>query len=90
MDRAASNVQLYQLISIDNNNLSYKAYEATGTLYDAFDLIKDNAGKNELVDRSADLPKEQLDLPPAVKEKFTDEQMKEYESRFEAYKKRKG
>ncbi|MCB0649483.1 MAG: metallophosphoesterase family protein [Saprospiraceae bacterium] len=90
MDRAASNVQLYQLISIDNNNLSYKAYEATGTLYDAFDLIKDNAGKNELVDRSADLPKEQLDLPPAVKEKFTEEQMKEYESRIEAYKKRKG
>src|SRR5690606_18410768 len=40
MDRAASNTQLYQLISIEGNRLSYEAYTATGKLYDAFDLVK--------------------------------------------------
>jgi predicted phosphodiesterase len=89
MDRAASNVQLYQLISIDNNKLTYKAYEATGKLYDAFDLTKDKKGKNKLKNYDESLPAEQLDLPAGGREKLTTDQLKLYESRFEQYMKRK-
>ncbi len=39
-DRAAENTQLFQVIRIDEDTLSFKAYTATGQLYDAFDLIK--------------------------------------------------
>ena len=31
--RVAENTQLYQIINIDDKNLTYKAYEATGKLY---------------------------------------------------------
>jgi 3',5'-cyclic AMP phosphodiesterase CpdA len=89
MDRAASNVQLYQLISVDNNKLTYKAYEATGKLYDAFDLTKDKKGKNKLKNYDESLPAEQLDLPAGGREKLTTDQLKLYESRFEQYMKRK-
>ncbi len=89
MDRAASNVQLFQIISVENNKLSYKSYEATGELYDAFDLVKNKKGKKKMLDYNDSLPVEKLDLPPAVKERFTPEKLGEYESRFERYKKRK-
>ena len=32
--RVAENTQLYQIIHIDDKNLEYTAYEATGELYD--------------------------------------------------------
>ena len=32
--RVAENTQLYQIINIDDKNLTYKAYEATGKFYD--------------------------------------------------------
>ncbi len=89
MDRAGSNTQLYQLISIANNKLSYKSYDVTGKLYDAFDLTKDLKGRNTLKDYDANLPKERLALPIRVQERNTPEQNKEYESRFQQYKKRK-
>ena len=40
MDRAAENTQLYQIISINNNILDYKAYTVTEELYDAFQIIE--------------------------------------------------
>lgn len=39
-DRSAENTQLFQVITIDKDTLSYESYTATGDLYDAFDLIK--------------------------------------------------
>lgn len=39
-DRGAENTQLFQVISIDGDTLSFESYTATGELYDAFDLIK--------------------------------------------------
>jgi 3',5'-cyclic AMP phosphodiesterase CpdA len=38
MDRAASNTQLYQVITVDHNKLAFKAFTVNGDLYDAFDL----------------------------------------------------
>ena len=51
-DRAAENTQLFQVINVDGNKLSYEAYTATGELYDAFDLIKPEDGSpNKFIER---------------------------------------
>ena len=54
MDRRAANTQLFQIISIEGNKLSYEAYTAAGELYDAFDLMKSPGKANRLRNR---LPK---------------------------------
>lgn len=43
--RKATGVQLFQAISVDGGELTYKAYTATGALYDAFRLSKPTRGK---------------------------------------------
>jgi 3',5'-cyclic AMP phosphodiesterase CpdA len=50
MDRAAENTQLYQIISIDNNILDYKAYTVIGEIYDAFQIKKNKKGRKTFVD----------------------------------------
>lgn len=51
MERRARNTQLFQVITIDNNTLSYQALSADGELYDAFDLIKSGKKGNKLVNK---------------------------------------
>ncbi len=41
MDRAAENTQLFQVISISGNVLSYQSITVIGEVYDAFELIKE-------------------------------------------------
>lgn len=56
-DRSATGTQLFQLIRVDGDTLSYEAYTATGALYDAFDLTKSDTGPNLLENRiPADVP----------------------------------
>ena len=50
-DRVGESKQLFQVISIDGNKLTYKSYTATGELFDAFDLVKNNNGSNSFVER---------------------------------------
>ena len=62
MDRAAENTQLFQIISIDNDTLHYKAITATGKIYDAFDLVKQEEGPNKLIELlSPDTPERTFD-----------------------------
>ncbi len=89
MDRAASNVQLYQAIAINQNKLEYKAYTVTGDLYDAFELSKSAAGVNTLTEKTSSLLPERLDLPESYQKRYTEEQMDEYNRRFKEYKARK-
>lgn len=44
VSRHAGNTPMYQGISIDGNTLSYRAYTAIGSQYDAFTLTKDAQG----------------------------------------------
>ena len=44
----AENTQLYQIIDIEENNLRFRAYTATGKLYDEF-LLKKRQGKPNLL-----------------------------------------
>ena len=55
--RVAEDTQLYQIIHVDDTNLRYKAYEATGTLYDEFTLQKRDGMANLLIEGEA-LPPE--------------------------------
>ncbi|SOD92555.1 purple acid phosphatase family protein [Spirosoma fluviale] len=89
MDRAASNTQLYQTISIDGDKLSYQSYTVTGDKYDSFELIKNSKGQNTLVDQAPALAPERLDLPAEYQKRYTPDQMQEYNNRFKAYKARK-
>jgi hypothetical protein len=51
-ERAAENTQLFQVITIDGDHLSYESYTATGLLYDAFDLEKTGDGTpNRFIER---------------------------------------
>ena len=47
-DKAGEDKQLFQVISVDGNTLSYKSYTAVGDLFDSFDLIKNENGINSL------------------------------------------
>ncbi|GAB3257708.1 metallophosphoesterase family protein [Larkinella harenae] len=89
MDRAASNTQLYQIVSIDGSRLSYQAFTVTGDLYDSFELSKNSKGQNQLTDRSPALKPERLDLPAEYLKRFKPEQLDEYNRRFQEYKNRK-
>jgi len=56
-DRAAENTQLFQVITVDNDTLRYKAITVTGQLYDAFNLVKQKNMHNMLIDkRPAGMP----------------------------------
>jgi hypothetical protein len=90
MDRAASNTQLYQVITIDETTLGFKAYTVNGDLYDAFDLQKDKKGENTLIERANSLQmQERLELPERLQKSFKAEELKEYNQRFQEYKARK-
>lgn len=56
LQRAAENTQFYQLIELDGARLKYRSHTATGELYDAFQLVRDDAG-TRLIERD-DLPAE--------------------------------
>lgn len=57
--RKATGVQLLQAIGVDGAELTYRAYTATGVLYDAFRLSKSAPGKparlTDLAPKSAEL-----------------------------------
>lgn len=51
MKRAAELTQLFQVITIDGDKLSFETRTATGSLYDAFELQKRKGKPNLLVDK---------------------------------------
>lgn len=53
--RAAENTELYQLVDVEEGKLEFRAYTATGRLYDAFTLIKGDDGRNRLIESSESL-----------------------------------
>lgn len=47
--RSATNTQFFQVIEVDGNKLKYKAYTATGELYDAAVIEKDFSSGNKTI-----------------------------------------
>ncbi|GAB3779790.1 metallophosphoesterase family protein [Spirosoma horti] len=89
MDRAGSNTQLYQTVSIDGDKLAYQSFTVTGQKYDSFILTKNRNGQNTLLDQAPALLPERLDLPAEYQQKIKPEQLQEYQNRFQNYKARK-
>ncbi len=54
--RRAEDTQLYQIITVDGDQLVYQAKTATGELYDAFTLNKRAGQPNELVEQVPNTP----------------------------------
>ncbi|WP_010581662.1 purple acid phosphatase family protein [Schlesneria paludicola] len=54
--RRGSRMQLYQVISVDGDELRYQAKTVTGELYDAFTLKKRDGDVNELVEQVPNTP----------------------------------
>ncbi|MCA9231309.1 MAG: exo-alpha-sialidase [Planctomycetales bacterium] len=54
--RRAEDTQLYQIISVEGDQLRYQAKTATGALYDAFTLKKQEGAPNELVEQAPATP----------------------------------
>ena len=82
-DRLASNTQLFQNVRINGNVLNFKTFEATGKLYDEFELIKKKSGKY-MVSKIPDYG-ERTELPKSRKRKYTDEEWLQLEKRRQEY-----
>lgn len=89
LERVASNTQLYQIIEVDGNRLNYKAYTATGKLYDEFELRKRGNGKNRFLDLAPSGVRERADLSRRYMDRMTDEEIQIYQQRYEQYMNRK-
>lgn len=50
MDKGVGNLQLYQIITVDGDLLTYKSYTATGTVFDQFQLMKQKGKPNKLIE----------------------------------------
>ncbi len=57
IDRVAENTQLFQVVTVNGDRLGYRAYTATGHLYDAFDLIKQKNRKNRFIEKASGIKK---------------------------------
>ena len=55
MVRRGEYTQLFQIITVSKDTIKYGAYTPTGTLYDAFELIKKD-GKKQLINKTPDTP----------------------------------
>ena len=57
MIRKAQDLQLYQIVSVSQDTLSFESYTNVGELYDAFDLVKQPNGEpNKIINRIPDTP----------------------------------
>lgn len=55
MVRRGEFTQLFQIITVSEDTITYGAYTPIGTLYDAFELVKKN-GKRQLINKVPDTP----------------------------------
>lgn len=68
LGRAAENTQLFQVVHVAQDTLTYRAYTATDQPYDAFHLVR----------QPGDAPNEMIELPAARTEERTHENTLDY------------
>jgi phosphodiesterase/alkaline phosphatase D-like protein len=69
MARSAARTQLYQVIRIVGNKLTYESRTARGVLYDAFELVKQGPGKpNKLTNRIPGMPEYENEPEPSAQQ----------------------
>lgn len=67
MVRSGEDTQLYQIITIDGDRLSYEARTAVGELYDGFELRKREGAPSELINRVPETPERHRPEVPKAK-----------------------
>ncbi len=87
-DRMGSDVQLFQHIEMNDKSLNFKAYTATGHIYDEFE-IKKNKSKKQFRELVPDYP-EATDFPLNPRKKLSEEEIKEVEKKQRDYIRRQG
>ena len=56
MKRAAENTQLYQTVSVTHDTLKFRAYTASGELYDSFDIVQqDGQLTNKIIEHPVEV-----------------------------------
>lgn len=55
-DRTAEATELFQIIDVEEGQLKFRTYTASGVLYDGFDLVRGADGRNRLNELSEALP----------------------------------
>ena len=48
-------VQLFQIITVENDTIHYNSYTTKGNVYDSFSLIKDENGNKELINNASEV-----------------------------------
>ena len=89
MDYTASNTQLYQIISVKDNQLVYDAYTVTGDRYDGFILKKQKNGNNRFLDTAPYGQEERVEIPAVYRGRMSPEDIQLYRKKFQTYKDRK-
>lgn len=89
IDRAAVETQLYQLVHVNKDTMTYEAYTTVGDLYDKFQLIKTGNGRKKFIDMTPPGVKERIELTTARLEKLNAAERAKWTERFNAYKARK-
>jgi len=83
VERTGSNIQLYQSVTINEHHLEFKAYLATGELYDHF-LISKSGDSKSFTDKAAGWP-EITDIPTKTWQVYTEEDMTRFRRQREEY-----
>ena len=89
IDRAAVETQLYQLVHVNKDTMTYEAFTILGELYDKFQLIKRTDGSKKFIDLAPAGLKERIELTTARLEKLSATERSKWNERFNAYKARK-
>ncbi len=88
IDRAAMETQLYQLVHVSPDSITYEAFTTIGELYDKFQIVKKPEGGKRFMDLTPE------DVPELISDiqarQMSDEAWKKWEAQFKAYKERKG
>jgi hypothetical protein len=89
IDRAAVETQLYQLVHLNKDTLTYEAYTVTGELYDKFRLIKRAGGQKKFIDLAPPGLESRVEMAIARQEKLSAAERAKWTERFNAYKARR-
>lgn len=87
IDRAAMETQLYQLVHVNGDTLTFEAFTTIGDLYDKFQIVKKPAGGKQFIDLTPEnVPELISDLPAR---NLSDAAWEKWQKNFAAYKARK-
>ena len=89
INRAGTNIQLYQVIQVKEDHIKFEAFTVLGDLYDAFTIKKNKYGINSFVDQAPKHVPENLEIPHVLLNDITPQQLELWTAQFENYMRKK-